>query len=1055
MDNNDNVVETIEQTSSQQVSLEQPQQVVEVQEATVENGHPFTEFNGTPVAASSNLEAIPLPYIEASSTSEQNFVSEEKEPNLNEEEPSVSEGKSNEVIQYSSVLQSDENKSLELSNKEQEEGQGSYSGVQQVSHEKQTNVEFQDLDYWELEDEDSNVGNVEKEWLNENPQQISVDNTVETMNRQGPCSPNTEFGMVDGDGRQEGTEQVLRQEEQEVTGEDDWKDGKELLETNQQEAQPMTILPTAFSSDKAFPVTDSTALTTPRKDQENLIDLPALGSLSSSIDQESHSMHNYSKCSYPTGESLSDETRMFSLRKDKQSDVASLTNSTESGLNANERHGSLENSNEKEQDIQQYTHGGVEMERKQTNASNEKSSVQMDVVKEGHPFGSQHQDEASQAESKILSLEESKFSDTFESRARLHMLGDSQYKEKGWGHVKLQKLGSHTASKLTFSVEPATSIFESKIDTDTKFQRVRAKSVRISGSKEQGKDDFVLQLPDTQVADDLVEFLTIAIDEQTKAVSPSSSTERDLSRAQSLENDALAQKRAEMERVRQHIAELEKRKALVRQSLQRKGKPSSEKASPVTSLIPNSPPLLNLETSIASNNIGVPTSMLSFHNGEEDKAFLTTTNQVHEHKLDNEAAEQMSKPESKSTWSEREPEKDTGVEHEHKSMELVLPVSQQGNIHSVQEQGTEFPNSEQMSNQISSQEEFSQLVQQIHKLEEYVQEQFQSTRNSISSCLKREELDASWNKLMEMFTNETDSRMSLLLSEIDGVVKLLDRNREDSHSEAFTSCRPWSFSDFLTRLRTFRPITWPAKPECIDGVECARRGWRNVGFNLLECEGKYVYFDETATNYVEEVEAVRKKITGRGYRFMSPWIGNPCPETFRQVPWNTICRTIERAKELRDLELSVQLDKNCIDLLNVELEMFSKPRMEDIIQFFALDDERKRNSFFLGIFGWTMEPLMKQSSSYETCLHCEYCDIRIVLDSSTDTKFHAEKEHRSFCAFRRGGWRNCLEYVREFLSSGQVKMEEENEKVSGMKRLREEDERPMDSIPEASTDLAT
>ncbi|GJD08526.1 hypothetical protein Gasu2_28230 [Galdieria sulphuraria] len=1043
MDNID-AVENSEVESSQHASLEQrPQQLVDTVETAVDKGSPCTEFHEVLVAPNSNSEVIPLPHVETSSFSEQPFGFEEKAPDLNEEVFCFSREDSKEkLIQFDGVFREDGNESLEVSVERQDDEQGSGSAVRQVSQEKQTNVELQDLDYWELEDEESSVKNLEQEQLNgsKNIQQIPVENIVETVNSQSP----TQFVAVDSDTKLEEGEQVIRQEKQEVNGNDNWKEVKEFQEVSQQpEVQPIMPSSTAVLSDTTFPVLDITSFGTTEKDQENRNNLPAASSLSSSINQESQMIHNSENYSYPMGGSLSEEHTSSSLMRSDKDNSASLTNTKENNCAADENERCLEKSNEKEQE-NQYD---VEIEKGPRNESNETSFVQMDVMTEGPSVNSQQQEETSQSQSKILSLEETKFSETFESRARLHMLGDSQYKEKGWGHVKLQKAASHGAWKLTFSVEPATSIYESKIDTDTKFQRVRAKSVRISGSKEQGKDDFVLQLPDTQVADDLVEFLTMVITEQTKTVSPASSTERNLSssssRAHSAENHVLAQKEAEMERVRQHIAELEKRKALVRQSLHKKGKTNSEKTSPLTSSIQDSPTVSNLDTASTWNVISIEKAMLPSNSTAEEMA-MPKTDVVSEHEADKEAVEQMTKPGHQNTHLEQEPPKDSRIGQEQEPMQLVLPLSQGENIHSVQEQAAKHPISDQMYNQnsirtgletmdritSSSVEEFSKVMEKIHKLEEYVQEQFQFTQSSLSNCLKREELDSNWNKLTELFTSETESRISLLLSEIDGVVKLLDRNREDNQSEAFTSCRPWSFSDFLTRLHTFRPITWPAKPECIDAVECARRGWRNVGYNLLECEGKYVYFDENVANYLEEVETVRKKITGRGYRFMSLWIGNPCPDAFRQVPWNTICRTVERAKELRDLELSVHLDRSCIDLLKDELEMFSKPTMEDVIQSFALDEERKRNSFFLGIFGWTVEPLMQHfsTSCHETCLHCEYCDIRIVLDSSTDTKFDAEKEHRSFCAFRRGGWKSCLEYLRQVLYSGQVKMEEENEK---------------------------
>jgi hypothetical protein len=48
--------------------------------------------------------------------------------------------------------------------------------------------------------------------------------------------------------------------------------------------------------------------------------------------------------------------------------------------------------------------------------------------------------------------------------------------------------------------------------------------------------------------------------------------------------------------------------------------------------------------------------------------------------------------------------------------------------------------------------------------------------------------------------------------------------------------RPWDRGDLFRRLQTFKASTWFAKPTCVGPVECARRGWENVGVDLLTCE---------------------------------------------------------------------------------------------------------------------------------------------------------------------------------------------------------------------------
>lgn len=47
---------------------------------------------------------------------------------------------------------------------------------------------------------------------------------------------------------------------------------------------------------------------------------------------------------------------------------------------------------------------------------------------------------------------------------------------------------------------------------------------------------------------------------------------------------------------------------------------------------------------------------------------------------------------------------------------------------------------------------------------------------------------------------------------------------------------PWSRAALLRRMQTFKAITWFAKPAALSAAQCALRGWRNTGPDLLACD---------------------------------------------------------------------------------------------------------------------------------------------------------------------------------------------------------------------------
>jgi hypothetical protein len=62
-------------------------------------------------------------------------------------------------------------------------------------------------------------------------------------------------------------------------------------------------------------------------------------------------------------------------------------------------------------------------------------------------------------------------------------------------------------------------------------------------------------------------------------------------------------------------------------------------------------------------------------------------------------------------------------------------------------------------------------------------------------------------------------------------------NKAESIKETVHSVRPWNYSDYLHRLKTFAtPTWWFAKLDSLSPTSLARQGWTNVSLNTLQCE---------------------------------------------------------------------------------------------------------------------------------------------------------------------------------------------------------------------------
>ena len=101
--------------------------------------------------------------------------------------------------------------------------------------------------------------------------------------------------------------------------------------------------------------------------------------------------------------------------------------------------------------------------------------------------------------------------------------------------------------------------------------------------------------------------------------------------------------------------------------------------------------------------------------------------------------------------------------------------------------------------------------------------------------------------------------------------------------------RPGDRRDFLRRLASFRPGTWFAKPPAMGPVPCARRGWRNVEADVLECESckARIILRVPASATSDEAVAVANKTAARldaAHELSCGWRGAVCPISVARFP---------------------------------------------------------------------------------------------------------------------------------------------------------------------------
>lgn len=135
--------------------------------------------------------------------------------------------------------------------------------------------------------------------------------------------------------------------------------------------------------------------------------------------------------------------------------------------------------------------------------------------------------------------------------------------------------------------------------------------------------------------------------------------------------------------------------------------------------------------------------------------------------------------------------------------------------------------------------------------------------------------------------------------------------------------RPWDRGELYARLQTFRSMTWFAKPELVNALECARRGWENTGIDELTCETcrtvlKYPCVESVAC---EPIAGKRfEENLSMSHDPLCPWRSAVCSLSLLEFPKHLSTMTIaadfkSRSAVLQKLLCIPPIAKESVDVL--------------------------------------------------------------------------------------------------------------------------------------------
>jgi uncharacterized protein YbaR (Trm112 family) len=229
-------------------------------------------------------------------------------------------------------------------------------------------------------------------------------------------------------------------------------------------------------------------------------------------------------------------------------------------------------------------------------------------------------------------------------------------------------------------------------------------------------------------------------------------------------------------------------------------------------------------------------------------------------------------------------------------------------------------------------------------------------------------------------------------SPLAGVSKTeqIKNSLKDDTKNASFECRPWDYSIFLRRVRTYQVMTWFAKPKKINPFACARFGWINCDFDMLECPSckQRLLFSPAkllTQQGLEEAAAAFLTQLETSHSEYCPWRNNPSPSHFTHLPHDQ-SKVLEHFSDRFKTFQAVPLPA-----LSAQGEERIKALIDDKLDLLVDDREHKdavKTAFILAVCGWQCMQEQEQHTIY-----CSQCQRQVALKQCTELLEHKIDEN--------------------------------------------------------------
>eukprot|EP00210_Caulerpa_lentillifera_P006833 g6532.t1 len=177
------------------------------------------------------------------------------------------------------------------------------------------------------------------------------------------------------------------------------------------------------------------------------------------------------------------------------------------------------------------------------------------------------------------------------------------------------------------------------------------------------------------------------------------------------------------------------------------------------------------------------------------------------------------------------------------------------------------------------------------------------------------------------------------------------------------------YDQFIARASTFHPTTWCGHSDAISPLVCSRFGWRNVAFDVLQCDDCGIIYPFIERNPDEDDERTDTEyyeaLLQNSHDKDCPWRRRSCPPAFLRLQLQSMEETVEKFlnrfdafDRLWDFPVftdPVLQEQENLTLLLEFLNRRQNAKYEDST-LFQLEDgkNRTRRQMILALLGWEL-----------------------------------------------------------------------------------------------------